>query len=261
MYDRKNTLKEKAKKHVEKCYSIYGDAIKHAIDNTYIRDCSVSNTSIPDVMKEKYSSNIQIIIEDADTVSSLYRHHDDEEKTALLNFASYKFPGGGFLEGARAQEECLCHESILYNVLQYYEMGYYDLNRKNTNKSLYRNKCLYSEDILFLKGDKQLYANVISCAAPNKYAAKKYSNVSESVASDVLKSRIKFVLDTAAVYDNRTLILGAYGCGVFGNNATEVASIFKYYLTGEYNHAFKKVVFAIPAGENLSKFIEVFNAG
>ena len=43
----------------------------------------------------------------------------DEEKESIcaLNFASYKNPGGKFMDGSSAQEECLCHESILYEVL------------------------------------------------------------------------------------------------------------------------------------------------
>ena len=53
------------------------------------------------------------------------------------------------------------------------------------------------------------------------------------------------------------LYLGAFGCGVFGQNPYDVAKCFKDLLP-HYN--FKKVVFAIPDFNdgNLEAFKEVF---
>ena len=55
-----------------------------------------------------------------------------------------------------------------------------------------------------------------------------------------------------------TLILGAYGCGVFGQDPYEVASIFKEYL--DECKCFKTVVFAVPNGKNgnYEAFIKTF---
>jgi uncharacterized protein (TIGR02452 family) len=50
-------------------------------------------------------------------------------------------------------------------------------------------------------------------------------------------------------------ILGAFGCGVFKQNPTEVANIFKELIN---NYEFKGVLFAIPGGANLQAFIDVF---
>ena len=56
----------------------------------------------------------------------------------VMNFANALHIGGGFLKGARAQEEALCHESILYNVLKEFPR-YYEWNKKrNQTKDIIR---------------------------------------------------------------------------------------------------------------------------
>lgn len=51
---------------------------------------------------------------------------------ALLNFASARNPGGGFLNGAKAQEEDLCRCSALYPTLIRHQ-EYYDANRNQSS--------------------------------------------------------------------------------------------------------------------------------
>ena len=67
--------------------------------------------------------------------------------------------------------------------------------------------------------------------------------------SKVLDERVHFILDIAAERGVETLILGAFGCGVFGQDPYEVAAVFKKYLEQEYK-CFKKVIFAVPQGMN-----------
>jgi uncharacterized protein (TIGR02452 family) len=54
-------------------------------------------------------------------------------------------------------------------------------------------------------------------------------------------------LAVAAEHKVDTLILGAWGCGVFANDPGVVAGIFADLLTGDgpYAHAFSRVVFAV----------------
>jgi len=143
---------------------------------------------------------------------------------AALNFASYTNPGGMFIKGSRAQEECLCHASFLYNVLQPFQKEYYDKNYLNKNKGLYLNRALYSPDIYFFNEDEVYPCDIITCAAPN-WSAAHWTNVTREENYQVLQSRIKFVLDIALDQHAETLVLGAYGCGVFRQNPRDVATI------------------------------------
>lgn len=203
--------------------------------------------------------NTVITLEDKDSVQAIF-DQSSEGKTAVLNFASYKNPGGKFLEGSSAQEECLCHASFLYNVLAA-ASNYYAWNNEHKNKGLYTNRALYSPDITFFQENKKKDCDVITCAAPNITPSRKYNwGVTNEENTKALKSRIKFVLDIAADQEVKTLILGAFGCGVFGQDAEEVANIFMDYLTTTHK-VFQKVVFAIPTGfhtENYDKFEKVF---
>lgn len=223
---------------------------------------SVKNTKIYGVdakFNENTNSNdketiIEIIDTDTVSAASIYK---DKEKVALLNFASYKHPGGGFLKGSMAQEESLCHESNLYSVLACFSNTYYAWNYKNLNRVMYRNRALYTPNVVFR--DKEFTCDVITCASPNRKASQRYNFTTEGENSEALRERIKFILDIAREEGVQTLILGAFGCGAFGQNPTEVSKIFKEYLETTHK-CFERVVFAIPDGKNnnLKEFKNTF---
>ena len=99
---------------------------------------------------KKCNTEMKIKLEGCDTVTALLDvSKENPVKVAILNFASYKNPGGGYLKGSFAQEEALCSESTLYPVLAKFEQTYYDWNREHLNHALYTNRALYSPSIVF----------------------------------------------------------------------------------------------------------------
>ena len=224
--------------HTKEMEDLYKNEIEDCIDET-----EVYNANSKFIEKRLNDKQI-IIVDEIDSVGAIFKYVNINEITAVLNFASYNNPGGNFINGSKAQEECLCHESYLYNVLKG-RIGYYKINHKNKNKCLYTDRALYSPNVRFTKECKDVFCDVITCAAPNKTAAQKYYNVSDEENSKVLKERIEFVLKIAQDNGVDNLILGAYGCGVFGQDPLEVAKIFKEFLSGKYK-CFNKVIFAIP---------------
>ena len=236
-YPNKEERAKLARNHTKEMEDLYKDEIKDCIDETLVYNANSK-------FIEKRLNNKQIIIVDEiDSVGAVFKYVNINEITAVLNFASYNNPGGNFINGSKAQEECLCYESYLYNVLKG-RIGYYKINHKNKKMSLYNDRFLYSQNVRFTKECKDVFCDVITCAAPNKTAAQKYYDVSDEENSEVLKERIEFILKIAQ--DNRVdnLILGAYGCGVFGQYPLEFTKIFKEFLSEKYK-CFNKVIFAI----------------
>lgn len=247
---RKSELVVQAEVHTNEMRAKYFGAIESSVRNTkvYSPDSVFNVTSTV--------KDTEIIVEDLDTVSALEKYRG-KEKIALLNFASYKHAGGGFLVGSRAQEESICHVSFLYNVLSEFTDTYYAWNNEHKNKGLYLNRALYSPSILF---EDKYYCDVITCASPNRSIFKRYKTVSEEENEEVLRSRLKFILDIARENEVNTLILGAIGCGVFAQEPTMVANIFQEYLDTEYR-CFDKVIFAVPQSKgnnNFKVFKEIF---
>lgn len=185
-----------------------------------------------------------------DSVDAIFNFTD--KRVCVLNFASYKNPGGMFMNGSKAQEECLCHESFLYNVLSSFDR-FYKQNKDNLNKALYTNRAIYSPKIKFGHKGKTMFADVLTCASPNKYTAQKMCKVTDEENIKALRDRIRFIL--YILYNKREkldcVILGAFGCGVFGQSPQEVASIFREEINNIFLDWTKTdFIFAVINSEN-----------
>lgn len=243
-WSRKDELAKKAVIHTKEMSKKYKSEIALSIENTKFYDRQ------PDLETSGDLPKIEIV--DLDSVSAIHKY--SSENMAVLNFASYKFPGGGFIRGSSAQEEALCQHSYLYNVISDFDKTVYEWNRNNLNKGMYLNRGLYSPDIMF---DDRTKCSVITVPAPNKSVMLKYGNFTEEENAKALINRVKFIIDIATENNVKTLILGAFGCGVFKQDPVEVATLFKKVLRGS---SFDKVVFAIPRGTNYNAFKRVFKA-
>lgn len=233
--DRENRAKQ-ALAHTEEMAKKYPGEIKECVKNT----ATYSHVPSEDKMMD---GDPVISIHPEDSVTGIFNHA--QGKTCVLNFASYKEAGGMFTKGSKAQEECLCHESFLYNVLKEKDQ-YYKTNCGNLNRGLYTNRALYSPNVQFMRDDKEIKADVLTCAAPNFYTANKYCNVSAGENSNVLRSRIRFLLSVMKNEGVETAILGAYGAGVFCQDASEVAKIFREEINGIMMGRKFNAIFAVP---------------
>jgi uncharacterized protein (TIGR02452 family) len=183
-------------------------------------------------------------------------------KAAMLNFASATSPGGGFLQGARAQEESLARSSGLFACLQDHPMYEFHRTAEGNRDGLYTRYALYSPDVpVFRRDDGELLdepwlCDILTCAAVN--ASRATVPHGDAVISSEMQDRIRRALHVFAISGRDTLVLGAWGCGAFRNDANMVAAHFRDALRGPFNDVFARVVFAIQDWSPERAFISPF---
>ncbi|WP_328492513.1 TIGR02452 family protein [Streptomyces sp. NBC_00414] len=170
---------------------------------------------------------------------------------AVLNFSSARNPGGGYLNGAQAQEEALCRASALYAcVVEVRE--FYDHHRTHRD-TFYTDRVIHSPAVPVFRDDRgrlldePYTAGFLTAAAPNAGVIKRTAPERVPELPRALASRAERVLETAAAHGYRRLVLGAWGCGVFQNDPAQVAGAFRALLgdEGRFSGTFEHVVFGI----------------
>lgn len=178
---------------------------------------------------------------------------------AVLAFASFTNPGGGYIQGYLGQEATLCADSYLYNVLDKQRKWYGENRRRNINCELYRNRALVVPAVRFDRNHVHAYADVIVAAAPNAKRARQEYRVGDDALLDALRDRIRFVLAICDELGREKLVLGAWGCDNNGFDAEAVAELFRKELaSGDFKA--KQVFFAVPStrwDEDFAKFEHV----
>ncbi|MCR5118182.1 MAG: TIGR02452 family protein [Lachnospiraceae bacterium] len=237
MANNRENRKEQAAKHHARMLTEKAAEIQRSIAETKIYSHTFDKVG-------EYNGNPGSMVVNMDTVSAVFEHGTGDDKTIVLNFASFKNPGGGFLIGALAQEEAVCMESTLYQVIGDSELAdYYEYNAHHTNRSLYINRAMLSPGIVFVREDKETAATMLTVAAPNRSAyLNNNAGATEEENLKALKDRIGFIADIINAQNAEVAILGAFGCGVFGQDSKVVAGIFKDKMK---NSTVKKIVYAV----------------
>lgn len=168
------------------------------------------------------------------------------KRCLALNFANPVHAGGGYIYGAKAQEEDICRASGLYFAIREVKKYYTD------NIAHYPRGCtdnfIYTENVPVVRDDKYnmlktpVLADFITSAAVNRYG----SAVSHKHANEIMERRIRKFISFCAVKNPQVLILGAYGCGAFGNRRDEVLPMFERAINDLTGECTSDIVFAIP---------------
>lgn len=228
----------------------------------------------------RFEERAKIIVSKKRTFEAAESYAKNGEKTAVLNFASSSNPGGGVVNGAGAQEECLCRVSTLYFTLDTDENWerFYKPHRKSQNP-LHNDDILYSPKIKVFKTDttnpetmeeKDWYdVDVITCAAPNlrDRPSNRFNSgdgnekaaLSNQELAELHKKRDRRIFDVAVQNNVDVLVLGAFGCGAFYNDPATVADVM-LALAKEYAHCFKVIEFAVYCPPFDDTNFRIFNA-
>ena len=190
----------------------------------------------------------------------------------VLNFANPVNPGGGVRRGVRAQEEDLCRRSTLLASLESETaQAYYEYN-KTLKTNLGSDAIILTPKVEVFKdedGDtleESFVVAVMTCAAPMILCGKE--GLSDQQYEELFYNRIVGMLKCAAYWGYTSLVLGAFGCGAFGNDAKLVSDLF-YKALKEFNFdgmresdMFRRIDFAVldfsPTSYNFEEFARNF---
>jgi uncharacterized protein (TIGR02452 family) len=156
--------------------------------------------------------------------------------------ASYKKPGGGVLNGTKAQEEQICRRTNLYDTL---------------NSIVYPldlTQYIYSSNVSIIRAANfnfinPLLINVISVAAIKIEDI----NLTEEEYINLMELKIRQTLMPALIDgNNKNLVLSAFGCGAYGNDPEIVSKLYAKILP-EYKHLYDSIYFVIYNDNNAKK--------
>ena len=216
------------------------------------------------ILLETKSESTEFLVINTTTFQAVRDAVVGGQSVICLNFASAKNPGGGFLGGSQAQEESLARASALYpSIVQMEEMY-------NTNKMF--GSCLYTDHMIYSPAvpvfrdnadqllDEPYLASIITAPAVNAGCVRKNEPANVNKIPEVMRRRIEQVLSIAVTQRYKTIVLGAWGCGVFQNDPADVAMYFKEFLVDheQLKHAFDQVIFAVLDSSKEQRFIKPF---
>lgn len=148
----------------------------------------------------------------------------------VLNFANPVHPGGGVRRGAVAQEENLCRKSsLLFSLESEQAQTYYHYNR-SLRTYLGSDALILTPDVEIIRNqngellEESIVVSVLTCAAPMITCG--IEDLSEKQYERLFYRRICAILTCAAYLGYPMLVLGAFGCGAFGNDAKLVSNLF-----------------------------------
>lgn len=194
--------------------------------------------------REVYDKPAKVTVVNADTLTTAMELADQGLNPLVLNMASDIHPGGGVAKGSRAQEE------ELFRRTNYFWC---------TNKSLYPikdNEFIITENVAVIKDEdynrlRDYYQfDFIAMAAVRKPSISYESNRADYMDNEdreLMRAKIDAIFRYAAYQQHESLVLGALGCGAFGNPPYQVCNMFRYAIA-RYSKCFTQITFAVQSG-------------
>ncbi|KAF9460725.1 hypothetical protein BDZ94DRAFT_1265360 [Collybia nuda] len=198
----------------------------------------------------------------------------DGGKIGVLNFASAKKPGGGFLNGAQAQEESIARSSTLYpTLLTAAAQTFYTLHNRDAKDGYYSHAMIYSPGVAVFRDDDGTWAeplevDVLTSPAVNAGVVRKSvkgkiaANAIEDRIERLMRERMGRILFLFEKQGAKNLVLGSFGTGVFQNDVNVVSKLWAELLKtpgARFENVFHRVVFGILGKRTYNEFKDIFN--
>ncbi|KAJ7099525.1 hypothetical protein B0H15DRAFT_1018754 [Mycena belliarum] len=274
------------------------DLSKSNATQFYAPDSPLSSWAASSPTPDVASSETELVLRKNSTIEGVQYCAPSARKIGVLNFASATRPGGGFLTGARAQEESIARSSNLYSSLMTPEgQQFYAIHKSGTKSKYYTHAMIYTRDVQIFRSDAGGWVSPVrvdmltSCAVnagevrrrqggessgrSGKNGIKAYfkpaapaapaapaEDVEISIAN-VMRERMGRLLFLFEKEGTQDLVLGSFGTGVFRNNIDTVAKLWIELLVGpnaRFKNSFRRVVFAIIDEKTCTIFREVLDS-
>ena len=171
------------------------------------------------------------------------------DRVLVLNYANPVNIGGGVRRGAKAQEEDLCRQSSLLLSLESEEAAAYYRYNRALHTMLGSDAMIISPNVEIIRDGKAEWLeetaviSVLTCAAPYLRDGTEGKTYDEYIA--MTAHRIRGMLCVAAREGYTHLVLGAWGCGAFGNDAKLIARLFSEEIERIGPDTFKHIGFSV----------------
>ncbi|KAJ6496113.1 hypothetical protein C8R45DRAFT_1131934 [Mycena sanguinolenta] len=187
----------------------------------------------------------------------------------VLNFASADQPGGGFINGATAQEESIARSSTLYaSLMTPTSQQFYTLHSEDARDGFYTHAMVYSPHVVVFRADDGMLVppmeiDVLTSPAVNAGVVRKRAS-GTAVERDIKRAMRERMARILFLFERRNvenLVLGSFGTGVFKNEVNMVADIWAELLCGpsaRFARSFGYVAFAVMDRPTYLSFKEAF---
>eukprot|EP01084_Bolivina_argentea_P197630 338638_1 len=204
------------------------------------------------MIKQVITNNTIIKVLNIDCIDGGQQLVENGYNPIILNCGGSRHAGGGWTDGAGAQEENLFRRTSFSVVLN-----------KKTNCNLYpipKYGCIYVPNIVVFRGNEingyELLgkpfemAFIIGCMIRHP----KYNNKNVQKINNIICDKIRSIFRVSLYYKHDSIVLTAWGCGDFGNKPKDIAGLFKQVIDEkEFRNRFKTIVFAILDDHNSNR--------
>ena len=245
-----NAREMQAKRHVSVMKAVFGTETQASIDGAQIIEAGYA----PEAVAAEDASPTEVTFSSGDAVTAVFQA---KKPVAVLDPASYRYVGGGYLRGWRGAEEDLCDEGNLYAILQAFQKSYYGPNKQTASGELYTSRAISIPDVVFSRNGEIVKASVAVVAAPNRARALQ-RNRSERECDMAMAERVDTAMRILASFGAQTVVIPAFG---FGQRdafpAAQVAQMFHDWIAA-HDGVIPQVVFAIWRGPDADAFKAAF---
>lgn len=242
-----------------------GKLVRLPSDESMIEHTSFYKNEFAIEKRAEGRCDTKVEVVNEDTLAATKKLVDEGLHPAVLNMANRQNPGGGVYGGAGAQEENLFRRTNLFRSMFQFSpyAAIYGLKMSACQYPLDRNwGGVYTPQACIFRGteadgypllDEPYSADFIAVPAINNPELDGKGMIVPALA-EATKNKMRTLFRIAYAKGNDSLVLGALGCGAFGNPPHHVAKLFREVMEEEeFRGAFKKVVFAILDDHNAYK--------